>query len=181
MVKKFSASNGGQVALHGWVLSTKYEDRKRNKKYPGKTKVYILGEDKLRMDAFDPFGLVAIGTLIINGDKMSLNLIHGKDYKGLIDSDRLKDFFKVDINSKDLFSLFTQLGFKDKHWNCAVDKTGLVLKKCSSDLHKISVSWSGLMTQRGTQILLEHTKAKMTFKVKSYKFYSDYDEGLFRL
>ncbi len=169
------------MALHSWVLSTNYQDKKKDKKYPGKTKVYILGKDKFRMDVFDPFGFLRVGTLIINKDRMSLDLIYGEDYKGPINSDRVKTLLKVDINPKDLFSLFTQSGFKDKHWSCAVNETGSAFKECISDLHKISVFWFGLMTQNGTKVLLKHAKAKMTFKVKSYKAYYDYDENLFKL
>ncbi len=169
------------MALHGWVLGTKYFDKKREKNYPGKTKVYIYGEDKLRMDIFDPFGFVTVGTLIINGDQMSLDMIQGEGYKGPIDSDKVRKLLKVDVNPKDLFSLFTQTGFEDKHWSCAVDEKGLALKECMSGAHQMNVRWSGQMTQKGTEVSLDHVRAKLLFKVKSYKSYPDYDERLFKL
>lgn len=179
--EKFKTRGDKTVVLHSWVLGTKFFDKTKNKTYPGKTKVYIMGEDKMRMSIFDPFGFVTVGGLIINGDQMSLNTIDGKDYKGPINDQKVKDLLRVDINPKDLLSLFLQSGFEDKHWNCAVDEKGLALRECISHLHKIKIQWSGLMTQKGTAILLDHDRAKLNFKVKAYKSYEQGDTSIFDL
>ena len=169
------------MVLHGWVLGTKFLDKRKDKTYPGKTKVYISGESKLRLDVYDPFGLVNVGKLVINGDQMSLHTIDGVDYKGEVNRDKIQQLLRVDVNPKDLFSLFTQNGFEDEHWSCAVDENGMLLKECLSRLHKMKVEWSNSMTQKDTVMTLDHIKALLTFKVKSYKSYSTVDERLFEL
>ncbi len=179
--KKFQTRDGSTVILHSWVLGTKYFDKKKNKTYPGKTKVYILGEDKIRMDVFDPFGFVTVGTLIINGENMSLSTMNGADYKGPIKGEKVKELLKVDVNPKDLYSVFTQSGFSDKHWNCAVDESGKVFEECRSELHKMKINWTGRMTQKGTEVFLDHERMQLKFKVKSYKPYKSDGGSLFSL
>ncbi len=169
------------MVLHSWVLGTKFNDKIKNKSYPGKTKVYIHGDSKLRLDVYDPFGLVSVGSLIINGDQMSLNTLEGVDYTGPLNRDKVVELLKVDVNPQDLFSLFTQSGFEDEHWDCAVDESGRLFEECVSRLYKMKVQWSGSMTQKGTRLILEHTKALLVFKVKAYKSYPEVDKRLFEL
>lgn len=179
--KNFQTRGGEEVVLHSWVLGTKFMDKRKNKTYPGKTKAYVYKNTKLRLDVYDPFGLITVGNLVINGDQMSLHTLDGVDYKGEVSRDKIQKLLKVDVNPKDLFSLFTQNGFEDKHWGCAVDDTGRLLKECVSRLHKMKIDWSGSMTQKGTVMTLDHIKAKLTFKVKSYQSYSSVNEKLFEL
>lgn len=179
--KNFQTRGDSKVVLHSWVLGTKYFDKRKNKMYPGKTKVYIVDGDKIRMDIFDPFGFVTVGTLIVNGNFMSLKTIEGANYKGPTDGEKIKELLKVDVNREDLFSLFTQSGFVDKHWSCAVDESGKVLKECISGLHGLNINWSGLMTQKGTEVFLDHERVQLTFKVKSYRSYESDGERLFKL
>lgn len=169
------------MVLHSWVLGTKFLDKRKDKTYPGKTKVYLHEDNKLRLDIYDPFGLVSVGNLIINGDQMSLHTIDGVDYKGEVSREKIQKLLKVDVNPKDLFSLFTQNGFEDKHWGCAVDESGRLLKECVSRLQKMRVEWSGPMTQKGTVMTLDHLRGLLTFKVKGYQSYSAVDERLFKL
>jgi hypothetical protein len=179
--KNFQTRGGEEVVLHSWILGTKFLDKRKNKNYPGKTKVYIHKNSKLRLDVYDPFGLISVGNLVINGDRMSLRTIDGVNYKGEVSREKIQQLLKVDVNPKDLFSLFTQSGFEDKHWGCAVDESGRLLQECVSRLHKMKVEWSGSMTQKGTVVTLDHVKAFLTFKVKGYQSYSKMDERLFEL
>lgn len=167
--------------MHTWVLSTKFKNKERNNSIPGKTKVYILGDKHLRMDVYDPFGLVSMGRLILNNGQMSLETINGVSYKGPATKEQVKSFLKVEVSPKDLFSLFLQNGFKDEHWSCAVDEEANRLKQCQSSYYEIAVAWSGSTTQKGTQILLRHPKADLKFKVKSYKALPEPKKSIFEL
>lgn len=179
--ENFKTRESGQLKMHAWVLGTKFKNREKNNTIPGKTKVYILGDKYLRMDVYDPFGLVSMGRLILNHDQMSLETINGVSYKGPATKEQIRSFLKVEVSPKDLFALFTQDGFEDEHWSCAIDEGFNKLKQCQSSYYQIAVAWSGSTTQKGTQILLKHPKADLKFKVKSYKELSDPKKSIFEL
>lgn len=163
-----------------WTLATKYTDKKRDKTYPGKTKVFTLGADKIRMEVSDPFGFVNIGLLKINRDQMYLKLINGSEYKGLLQEEKIKKFLKIDINPKDLVSIFTQKGFEDEHWNCAVGDNNL-LRECFSESQNIKIVWTGNMSQVGTEVILSHPLSRLIFRVRGFRSSDQVQEELFEI
>lgn len=169
------------MILHSWTLGTKFKNKEKNNTLPGKTKVYILGEEFLRMDVYDPFGLMSVGKLILNKGNMSLETLNGVSYKGPATKEKIKALLKVEVSPKDLFSLFSQSGFKGQRWSCAMADNSNKFQSCKSDYFGISILWSGSMTQRGTELLLQHRKADLKFKVKAYKQLSETNERIFEL
>ncbi len=165
-----------------WSLSTKYYDKKKKKKYPGITKVIIdqskEGLNKLRLDVYGPLGFVHVGTLIINNDQIFIKTMSGERFEGEATPEGVARVLRVPIEPMDLFSLFTQEGFADKTWMCTQNENN-VLSECRHRPYDIMVQWSGLMNQSGTKLELEHPRAEVRFKVKSYTEKSNLDQALF--
>jgi len=169
------------MVMHAWVLGTKFKNKQRNSTLPGKTKVYLMGEDKLRMDVYDPFGLVSMGQLILNGDYMSLDTINGLSYKGPASKEKIKELLKIEVSAADLFALFAQQGLDESRWSCSVAGDYNKYQKCQSHVYQTEIQWTGSMTQKNTQMILDHTKATLIFRVKSYNAVSEPNEGVFKL
>jgi len=169
------------MVMHAWVLGTKFKNKSKNSTLPGKTKVYLLGDDKLRMDVYDPFGLVSMGQLVLNGDFMSLKTINGISYKGPASKEKIEQILKVSVSHKDLFALFTQVGIDDSKWSCAVAGEYNKYSSCKSFEYQTDIVWTGSMTQKNTQMILSHPKAELAFKVKSYGTVSEPKESVFKL
>lgn len=163
------------------MLGTKFKNKQRNSSLPGKTKVYLLGNNKLRMDVYDPFGLVSMGQLILNGDYMSLDTINGISYKGPATKERIKQLLKIEVSAQDLFALFTQSGLDDKKWSCSVAGEHNKYSQCKSSVYQTDIIWTGSMTQKNTQMILNHARAELTFRVKSYNRVSEANERIFKL
>lgn len=181
IAENFQIRENDQMVMHAWVLSTKFKNKLKDNTLPGKTKVYLLGKDKLRMDVYDPFGLVSMGQLILNGSHMSLDTINGISYKGVASKERIKQLLKIEVSSQDLFALFTQQGLDGKAWSCSVAGEYNKYSSCKSPVHQTEITWSGSMTQKNTQMVLDHAKAELIFKVKSYNRVSEPNERVFKL
>lgn len=166
--------------LHTWVLGTKFTNKKNEKKYPGKTKVYIQGEDRIRMEVFDPFGFINVGYLIIDGDKMRVKGINGENYSGRVDDDQIHKLLKIKVDPKDLIAVFMQDGFNQNHWECSVNSQNIT-SECNSPYYQVNVKWSGLMSEKGTEVNLDHTRAHILFQVKTYKPLVEYDKDIFKI
>ena len=169
------------MAMHAWVLGTKFKNKQRGSSLPGKTKVYLLGDDKLRMDVYDPFGLVSMGQLILNGSNMSLETINGVSYKGPASKERIKELLKIEVSSKDLFALFTQTGLDQRKWSCSIAGEFNKYSFCKSPVYQTEITWSGSMTQKNTEMVLDHSRAELVFRVKSYDRVSEPNERVFKL
>lgn len=169
------------MVMHAWVLGTKFKNKQRDSSLPGKTKVYLFGDDKLRMDVYDPFGLVSMGQLILNGNMMSLETINGISYKGPATKQHIKQLLKIEVSPRDLFALFKQSGLDQKAWSCSVAGDYNKYSYCKSPAYQTEISWTGSMTQKNTQMVLDHARAELVFRVKSYNQVSEPNERVFKL
>lgn len=173
---------GKKKVAQVWSLSTKFRDKRKNKKYPGITKVIIEkgenGDDKLRLDVYGPLGFVHVGTLVMSDGRLFVKTMSGETYEGDATPEGVAKVLKIPIEPRDLLSLFTQEGFLDKTWICSQGESGH-LKECEHRPYETTVQWSGSMTQSGTRLELDHPKAYVKFKVKSYTEKRGLDSSLF--
>ena len=154
--------------IHHWNSRVKFHDKVKDRKIPGTAKIYLLEPDKFRMDVYEPFGFVRIGTIVVNGDLAKANFINEKPYEGPATDEALKKIFKMNVSIKDVMGIFTQKGFSPKTWNCDVSEQN-TLAECQSSLNGVSISWTGPMTSSGNSCRVNHPRAELLFSIKSYE------------
>ena len=161
--------------IHHWNSRVKFHDKVKDRKIPGTAKIYLSEPDKFRMDVYEPFGFVRIGTIVVNGDLAKANFINEKPYEGPVTDEALKKIFKMNVSIKDVMGIFTQKGFKANTWDCDVSDQN-TLSECQSSLNGVSISWTGPMTSSGNSCRVNHPRAEILFSIKSYEAL-DKDKG----
>lgn len=154
--------------VHHWNTRVKFNNKVKKRKVSGTAKVYLQEPDKFRMDVYEPFGFVKIGTIVVNGDQAKANFINENPYEGPVSDEALKKIFKLDVSIQDVMGLFMQKGFSNKKWNCSVSDQN-ALSECQSQLNGISIAWTGPMTSSGNTCRVEHPRAELLFSVKSFE------------
>lgn len=166
--------------IHHWNTKVKFHDKVKDRKVPGTAKIYLSEPDKFRMDVYEPFGFVRIGTIVVNGDQAKANFINEKPYEGPVTDEALKKIFKINVSIKDVMGIFTQKGFSPKTWNCSVSNQN-TLSECQSSLNNASIEWTGPMTSSGNSCRVNHPKAELLFYVKSYEGLDTEKSSIFSL
>ncbi len=166
--------------LHYWSAKIEFINKLKNNRQSGLAKIYIQGEDHLRMDIMDPFGFVKIGSVVVNKNQAKVNFLKQTPYEGPVYDEMLSDMLKVNITVKDFFSLFTQNDFSKKNWKC--DKSSSEAPHSCTHLdQEITISWSGSMKNVGALCTVNHSRADISLKVKDYRLIEEKRDSLFSL
>lgn len=150
-----------------WVFKTNVYSAVKNKNISGYTHVTYMNPNLLRLDIYDPLGLINAGTLVYkNGNFEALLPFEKKYFTGVASPDVMLQILKTPIEPSLFVNIIFQKGFGDKNWQCVQDKQGF-MRECRNRSAGIDIVWKKNITDTEGWAVVTHGEGEVDLKLRN--------------
>lgn len=176
-----STTDDVQTKPSYWVFKTNVYSSKKNKNISGYTHVTFMNPQLIRIDIYDPLGLINAGTLIYKeGQFEAIMPLERKYFFGVATAETMNRILKSPVEPSLFTNIIFQKKLSDKGWSCQTDPDGLV-KDCSHRQSGIDILWKDKMTDKDGWVQVSHNEGEVDLKLKSSKFITQLPKTKFEL
>lgn len=150
-----------------WVFKTNVYSAKKNKNISGYTHVTYMNPQLLRLDIYDPLGLINAGSLVYkNGNFEALMPLEKKYFVGVASPDVMTQILKTPMDPSLFVNIIFQTRFKDPSWQCLEDDKGFV-RECQNRSAGITITWKKNISNSDGWVVVTHSEGEVDLKLRN--------------
>ncbi len=164
-----------------WVFKTNIYSAKKNRNISGYTHITYMNPQLLRVDIYDPLGLLNAGTLIYkDGSFEAIMPLERKYFFGVATPETMFQILKSPVDPALFTNIIFQKKLTDKNWECSSDDKGFV-KDCRNRSANIDIVWKKNMTANDGWVQLTHNEGEVDLKLRSSRTIKPLPDSKFKL
>lgn len=150
-----------------WVFRTNVYSAKKNKNVSGYTHITYMNPQLLRLDVYDPLGLLNFGTLIYKeGQFEAIVPMEKKYFFGIASAESMAQILKSPIEPSLFVNIIFQKKITSKDWICTEDSQGFA-RDCRNRMADIDIVWKKNITSNDGWVVVTHPEGEVDLKLKN--------------
>ncbi len=164
-----------------WVFKTNVYSAKKNKNISGYTHVTYMNPKLIRVDIYDPLGLLNAGTLIYkDGNFEAIMPLERKYFFGTATPETMFQILKSPVDPALFTNLIFQKKLADKNWECATDSKNFV-RDCRNRTSGMDIVWKKNMSESDGWVQITHNEGEVELKLRNSKTIKPLPDSKFKL
>jgi hypothetical protein len=150
-----------------WVFKTNVYSSKKNKNISGYTHVTYMNPKLLRLDIYDPLGLINAGILVYkDGNFEALMPLEKKYFTGVASPEVMTQILKTPMDPGLFVNIIFQKGFEDKNWDCTEDDQGF-MRECHNRTSALDIVWKKNISNTEGWVVVTHSEGEIDLKLRN--------------
>lgn len=150
-----------------WVFRTGVYSARKNKNVSGYTHVTYMNPNLLRLDVYDPLGLINAGTLVYkDGNFEAVMPLERRYFYGMATPETMMQILKSPIEPSMFVNLIFQKKMTGPGWFCSEDQQGFA-RDCRNRDAGINIVWKKNITTHDGHVVVTHPEGEVDLKLKN--------------
>lgn len=164
-----------------WVFKTNVYSAKKNKNISGYTHITYINPKLIRIDIYDPLGLLNAGTLIYkDGNFEAVMPLERKYFFGTATPETMFQILKSPVDPALFTNIIFQKKLTDKNWECVTDEKNYV-RDCRNRNAGMDIVWKKNMSDSDGWVQITHNEGEVELKLRNSKTIKPLPESKFKL
>lgn len=164
-----------------WVFKTNVYSAKKNKNISGYTHITYINPKLIRIDIYDPLGLLNAGTLIYkDGNFEAIMPLERKYFFGTATPETMFQILKSPVDPALFTNIIFQKKLSDKNWECTTDEKNYV-RDCRNRNAGMDIVWKKNMSDSDGWVQITHNEGEVELKLRNSKTIKPLPDSKFKL